>query len=503
MNFNDWLTARGFDPAALTDAQRTALQAAYRADQNPDPTPAPTPAAGNGTASSFTQTMDRLRGEAAREERITALVAEAVSANRGRMDELEGIGRQAIADRWTENQTELALLRAVRPQAGGFAVSTGKPVVNDLVLEAALCQTAGLQDRESQFDERTLDAADKLKGMGLLQLLETAARQNGYRGQPVNAHNLKEVARFAYGVHSSSATGPSTINVSGILSNSGNKFARDAFNAVDQSILKIAAKRSVKNFQEITSYSMTGTGDFKEIPKGGKMEHGTLGEESYTNQAKSYGQVLGLDRRDMINDDLGMFKKLTKKVGRAGGVTLAKKGWAKFLNNSDFFKVANANVSTGAGSALGLSGLNAANTVFELQTDPDGELMLTTPKLLVVPTALKVTAYDLMDSSKKVATTTANAGLPDGNPFAGMFEVVSSPYMQDSTLTGNSNAAWYLLADPEDVPVLEVAFLNGVEIPMVEIGDMDFTMLGMLVRGVYDFGFELQEFRGGVRSAGS
>lgn len=499
MDFTQWLQARGFDPAAITDAQRTALQADWRAAQNPTPAPAPT----DGPANSFAQTMDRLRGETAREERITALVAEAAQANRGRLEELERIGQEALAGRWTETQTELALLRAVRPQASGLAGMNGggRAPLTDRVLEAAIAQTGGLADRESHYDERTLTAADQHKGLGLLQLLDLAARQNGYRGQAVNAHNLGQVARFAF----QQSTGPSTISVSGILSNVANKYARDAFNGVDTSILRICARRSVKDFKTITSYSMTGTGEFEEIPAGGKLEHGTLGDVSYTNQAKSYGKLLGLDRRDIINDDLGMFSKVNRKIGRNGATTLNKKGWAKFLNNTgnSFFHADNGNVSTGAGSALSLAGLSAAETAFRLLEDPDGELMQTEPKLLVVPTALRPTAWNLMNSTTTVATTTANTPLPDGNPWAGMFEIVSSPLMQDSSLTGYSAAAWYLLADPEDVPVIEVAFLNGVDQPVVESTEMDFAQLGMLFRGVFDFGFELQEKRGGVRSAGS
>lgn len=499
MDFTQWLQARGLDPAALTDAQRTALQADWRASQNPDPnpTPAPTPAAG-----SFDARMAQMRGEAAREERVTQLVADFAGTNRGRLDEFEQIGREAIAGRWTETQTELALMRAARPSASAYTQGNRQPVT-DLVLEAAVAQTAGLTDVEAHYDERTLDAVDRNhKGLGLLALIDLAARQNGYRGPAVNAHNLGQVSRFAFQPQAS-ATGPSTISVSGILSNVGNKFARDAFNGIDTSILKICARRSVKNFLQITSYSMTGTGDYEEIPPGGQIEHGTLGETSYTNQAKSYGKLLGLDRRDMINDDLGMFSKVNRRIGRNGATTLNKKGWTKFLNNSAFFHTDYSNVSTGAGSALALAGLAAAEEKFRTLKDPDGELMQHEPKLLVVPTALRPTAWNLMNSTTVVATTTANAPLPDGNPWAGLYEIVSSPLMQDSTLTGYSAAAWYLLADPEDVPVIEVCFLNGVDVPTVESTEMDFSTLGMLFRGVFDFGFELQEQRGGVRSAGS
>jgi hypothetical protein len=138
-----------------------------------------------------------------------------------------------------------------------------------------------------------------------------------------------------------------------------------------------------------------------------------------------------------------------------------------------------------------------------LQTDPDGNILGAAMRIQLVPPALSVTASTLMSSTALVGTTTANALMPGSNIWAGKFRVVTSPYMQDSTLTGNSNAAWYLLADPQDLPVIEVAALNGQFIPTVESDDSDFGMLGTAFRGYMDVGVSLQEYRAGVRSAGS
>jgi hypothetical protein len=47
---------------------------------------------------------------------------------------------------------------------------------------------------------------------------------------------------------------------------------------------------------------------------------------------------------------------------------------------------------------------------------------------------------------------------------------------------------------------MEVAFLNGQEEPVVESFDPAPDQLGMLWRGVYDFGCARVEPRGGVKS---
>jgi hypothetical protein len=50
------------------------------------------------------------------------------------------------------------------------------------VIEAAICKAGGLEGREKQFDERTLEAADPASATAsaCVDLLTIAARENGY-----------------------------------------------------------------------------------------------------------------------------------------------------------------------------------------------------------------------------------------------------------------------------------------------------------------------------------
>jgi hypothetical protein len=224
---------------------------------------------------------------------------------------------------------------------------------------------------------------------------------------------------------------------------------------------------------------------------------------SYTNQVDTYARMLGLDRRDLINDDLSAFAGIARRLGRGGAIALNKLFWGIFLNNSSFFTAGRNNLITGGGTTLQLSQLDALNQKFLLQTDPDGNILGVTPRILLVPPALAVTAQTLMSSTMVASGATTAPGIPTNNPWAGKFTVVTSAYMQDSTLTGNSATAWYLLASPDDLPVIEVAFLNGQQTPTVEESDSDFGMLGRAFRGYFDLGVSLQEYRAGAKSAGA
>jgi len=105
-------------------------------------------------------------------------------------------------------------------------------------------------------------------------------------------------------------------------------------------------------------------------------------------------------------------------------------------------------------------------------------------------------------TSTEIRDTTASTKAPVGNPFAGRFKLVSSAYMSNTSFTGASALAWYLLSDPADLAVIETVFLNGQESPTVETAEADFSTLGIQMRGYHDFGVSKQEYRAGVRAKG-
>ena len=58
------------------------------------------------------------------------------------------------------------------------------------------------------------------------------------------------------------------------------------------------------------------------------------------------------------------------------------------------------------------------------------------------------------------------------------------------------------MADAADLPLIEVAFLNGQESPTIETAEADFNVLGVQMRGFHDFGVSLQDFRAAVKVKG-
>ncbi|MCP4594510.1 MAG: hypothetical protein GY842_27580 [bacterium] len=432
-----------------------------------------------------------LRAGAAAETKRLAAIRKVCGS---RHPELEA---QAITEGWTTDKCELEVLRASRPKAP--AVHIVDDAMGGPVLEAACMLTAKLADVEQLYDDKTLDAASKRfrGGIGLQELLLEAAWANGYTGR--NFRDSRSVLRCAFG--RDLQAGFSTIDVGGILSNVANKFLLEGFFSVERTWRNICSVRNVSDFKTVTSYRLIGKDQYERVAPGGELKHGTLGEESYSNKADTYGLLLSIDRRDVINDDLGAITTVPRKLGRGSGLKINDVFWTTFLANSNFFKVANNNYLDGVDTVLGIDGLTKAEVGFMDLVDADGKPIGIMPAVVLVPTSLSAMGT-MLHKSVELRNTTASTKYPVANPHAGKFRVEVSRYLSNAQYSGYSDKAWYLLADPSDLPVIEVAFLNGQEAPTIETAEADFHVLGVQMRGYHDFGVALQEPRGGIRSKG-
>jgi hypothetical protein len=488
----------GLDASQLSADSIAALAANFEGKNAPAPK---SPTASNP--------FEERKIEAKRRSEIRTAADRMIEQRNSDFDEITAIEKMcdhAIEAGMTIQDFKLELYQSAIPmgrtiQAGERTRQAG---INDRVLEAAICQAGRLNGHEKHFDDQTLQMAhDKFKsGIGLKQIFLLAAESNGYKGNYASDVNL-EVQRAAFGMSGPQrqihATGFSTLSIQTILSNVANKFLREGWNAVDMTPMRISAIRNVRDFKAITTVSLTGDLMFEELGSSGEIKHGQLGEVTYSNKADTYAKMLAITRQDIINDDLGALTAVPRRLGRGSALKLNDLFWTKFLGAqaANFFASGNNNFNEGVAN-MTLGGLEATDTMFMNQTDPDGKPLGIMPQILVVPTALKAKALALMTSEK----IKGDADEPDGNVWRGRFRVESSPYLSNSSYTGNSAAAWYMLADPNELPMIEIAALNGRVEPTVETADADFNVLGVQMRGYSDVGVALQEFRAAVKADG-
>jgi len=445
--------------------------------------------------------MSTVEAEIRRKQELDDLGAEYIEQHPDDIETIKSIIEAAKADGWNRKDTELALLRLFR--SAPPPVARSYPEHKPLEIEAAMCDAAGLPNVETMYPEHVMEQARKRfrHGATLGELLMMAARENGWHGHSLRG-NLRDILRAATMPRDGAIqAGFSNIDVGGILSAVANKFLLAGFMSVERTWRNICAVRSVPNFNTITSYRLVGADQYEQVAPGGTLKHGTLGEETYTNKADTYGLMLTVDRRDIINDDLGAISAVPRKLGRGSGLKINDIFWKTFMNNSSFFTAARANYLAGATTALSIDGLTAAEVLFLNMVDAEGKPTGIMPSIMLVPTALAATATQLY-KSLEIRDTTSSTKYPVANPHQGKFRVEVSRYLSNSHYAGYSSKAWYLLASPDDLPVIEVAFLDGQEAPTIETAEADFNVLGIQMRGFHDFGVALQDYRGGVKMLG-
>jgi hypothetical protein len=375
----------------------------------------------------------------------------------------------------------LAEVRAERPKAPAAHVVDASAAHDPRVIEAALCLNGGLGNVEKVFDQKTLEAADRRRGSTSLQeVLVEAARANGYHGPArISAGNVREVLASGFATHS----------ISNVLAATYGKFLLQGYTAVEAAWDQIASIRSVSDYKTVTGVRLNGGFDFEDVGPSGELKSADASDETRTIKAKLTGRMSSITMVDIVNDDLGALTQVPARLGRGAAVKLNKDFWTEFqASNSSFYRAE----SAAAGNALAISSLRTAVSSYRKLTDPDGNPLGITPQLLLVPPELEMTAEELMGSS--VLITGENATRGNVNVFAGRFRVVSSAYLTSGT-------TWWLMANPAELPAMEVAFLNGQRLPTVQQAEADFNQLGIQVRGHFSYGVAKAEARGAYRMA--
>jgi phage major head subunit gpT-like protein len=404
------------------------------------------------------------------------------------------IEAQAIEQGWDEPTTELHVLRASRPRVA--AVTAPQRPNSPQVFEAVALMASGMASRtlENLYGAPVLEAADRLRGVGIQEFCEIACGQH--------------LPRFRRDATSWLQAAFSTTSLPGILSNVANKMLLEGYNYVEDAWRQIAKIATVTDFREHSRYRLGGNFRFQQVGPDGELKHGKIDEQRYGQKADTHGIMFALTRQMIINDDLGAFTDIPRQIGMGAAEAIADSVWGLLLSNPTqtdgqaFFSTAHGNYAEGADTALSIDALTAAEVLFGSQVKPNGRPLGMSASILLVPTALKVPAETLMKAASLNETTTANKGKPNVNPHTGKYNVVSSVYLSNASFTGYSSKAWYLLADPNRLPAIEIAFLNGVDSPTVEKTDADFTTLGIQFRGYIDFGVREQDFRAALRMKG-
>lgn len=327
--------------------------------------------------------------------------------------------------------------------------------------------------------------AQELRGYSMIEMARESLRRES--GSTVNFGDNMELARAAI---NSTSTFPA------IMSNLANKSVMVGFNEAETTYQIWAGKGSNRDFKEAARVALSEAGNLELVPEGGQFQQDSFGEASARTKVATYGKLFSLTRQAIINDDLGLFSKIATKYGSAAKRLVNKMVYAqltgnvKMQDNVALFDTKHGNVA-GTGEALSVKAIAKAITAMRRQKGIQGEATLNiTPKYLVVPPELEMTAYQIVNST--AAVDGVNSGV--ANPYKGRFIVVADAELTDPD-------AWYLVADATQHDTIEVTYLNGVETPRLETRQ-GFDVDGIEYKVAFDCGVSALDFRGLYKNAG-
>lgn len=326
--------------------------------------------------------------------------------------------------------------------------------------------------------------AQELRSHSMVELAREALQREGLKA---NYADNMEMARAAI---NSTSTFPA------IMANLANKSVMTGFNEAETTYQIWAGKGSNRDFKEAARVALSEAGNLELVPEGGQFQQDFLGEASARTKVATYGKLFSLTRQAIINDDLDLFSKIATKYGSAAKRLVNKMVYAQLTGNVKMqdgvalFDSKHGNVA-GTGEALSVKAIAKAITAMRRQKGITGDATLNiTPKYLVVPPELEVTAYQIVNST--AAVDGVNSGVV--NPYKGRFVVVADAELTDPD-------AWYLVADATQHDTIEVTYLNGVETPRLETRQ-GFDVDGIEYKVAFDCGVSALDFRGVFKNAG-
>ena len=417
--------------------------------------------------------------QTAERERVASLI----TACKGHEDILA----QAVKEGWTAEKAELACLKAekeeaekAKKQAAIEASRPGAPAIINLqasashdakTVVAAACMGAAMKDKdlEAQCKGVDLDAAHDLRITRLSDIFAAF----GIQYRPGDNESMEKALRAAF----------SNANIPNVLSNIAHKFVMAGFGAVGDDWRKVSRAVSVVDFKEVKGVRLVMGGVLKPLGKGGELQHVDLSDDGRALKAATKGSIVGITREDLINDDLSVLSLVPERFGQMSGRTINKDVFGKIsTTDSDY----GANTS----GALSLDTLAAAYamamTIKDGQGDPLGPLP---DKILCAPSSFLL-AKGIYQSEHIVNGSGKSAR---DNVMRNMLEPVTSPYLSGTT---------YWLFN-STFPLVDVAFLNGRQTPVIETADVDFTQLGIQMRCYYDYGPSKGETKAALISTGA
>jgi hypothetical protein len=354
---------------------------------------------------------------------------------------------------------------------------------------------AGILFRGSPGDAVLREAGREYAGLTLVDIARECLDAVGVRTRGMSRNEIARVAlQGRFGAAEFFEGGMATTSdFPAILANVANKTLRQAYEAAPRTFVPFCRQVSATDFKPINRVQLSDVPTLPKVNEKGEFHRTALSDSKETYSLATFGEIVAITRKTIINDDLQALTRVPAGLGQAAAQLESDTVWAVITGNpamSDGNTLFHANHKNLNGTnALALAGLGIARAALRVMKAPKGTILNLQPRYLIVPAALEQTADQLIYPINLAATAVTGV-VPTWiqsltKIVEGRLDAVAS--------VGVTN--WFMSVDPSQIDTLEYCYLEGQQGVYIETRQ-GFEVDGVEIKARLDFAAGAIDFRG-------
>jgi hypothetical protein len=351
------------------------------------------------------------------------------------------------------------------------------------------------------------------------KLMDMAKEYLQMKGVPVRGMDVTRVAELSLqapsrGPEFFAGGAESTSDFPAIVANVANKTLRQGYEAYPRTFQPFCRQVTAQDFKPINRVLLADAPALPQLDEKGEFHHLQLTDNNISYALATFGGLVALTRKVIINDDLQAFTRIPAVLGVSAAQRESNTVWAIITSNpaavyagdktsTTLFHANHGNLLTGVGSSIDPN-VNAteaamqkaygqARAAFRSQKGPQGTPLNLIPRFIAVPTTLEMYMLQRVYPIN-LAASSATAVVPEW--VRSLIPVV------EPRLDANSPTAWYFIADPAQIDTVEYCYLEGQQGVYIET-KQGFQVDGVEIKARMDFGAAAIDYRGLQKNAGA
>jgi hypothetical protein len=355
---------------------------------------------------------------------------------------------------------------------------------------------AAILFRGNPGDAALRESGREYAGLTLIDVARECLEAAGVKTRGMNRNEIARVAlqgRFGAAEYFDGGGMATVSDFPNILANVANKTLRQAYEAAPRTFVPFCRQVSATDFKPINRVQLSDVPTLPQVNEKGEFHRTALSDSKETYSLATFGEIVAITRKVIINDDLQALTRVPAGLGQAAAQLESDTVWAVVIANgnlADGIPLFHGNHKNLNGSnALAGPALGVARAAFRVQKAPKGTILNLQPRYLIVPAALEQTADQLIWPINLAASAVTSV-VPTW--IQSLVKVVEGRLDAVQSVGGTN---WFMACDPSQMDTIEYCYLEGQQGIFIETRQ-GFDVDGVEIKARLDFAAAAIDYRG-------